>query len=755
MKIKFITLIILLISPSSIFAQKSVRYDLYISDTTVNFSGKSSDAIAVNGHIPGPTLEFTEGDTAVIYFHNTMDIETSIHSHGVILPNIADGVPYLTTAPIMPHTTHLYTFPVVQNGTFFWHAHTELQEQSGLYGAYVFHKRKNDKSRREQDNLPEYTMVLSDWTNENPSEVLRSLHMANDWYSIKKHTTQNWGEAIIKGYFTEKVKQEWLRMFPMDVSDVYYDAFLTNGQTRQNLPQLGAGSKLRLRIINASSSSYYWLQYAGSKLSVIASDGEDVEPVEVDRMIIGVSETYDVVVTVPENMSYEFKATAEDRTGSTSLWLGNGMQMAAPILPKLNYFAGMKMMNNMMHLDGSMDAMGMQMSSQMMDMNNVMYPEITGEDSTKPFPNDSAMNMNPMPGMDMSKMNRVTKMSKMAGMNMNSSSDIVTLNYGMLRSTEKTSLPAGPTTILTFNLTGNMNRYQWSINNVALSDADQILIPRGRNVRVILNNQTMMRHPMHLHGHYFRLLNGMDDYSPLKNVLDIMPMEIDTIEFAAQYDGDWFFHCHILYHMMSGMGRVFRMNQNGTIEPIPNSDIDPIKNSWNKFADDNMWHFGASIAAQSQSIFAKAMLMDRNYLFDGMASVNYKGSFESETHFARFIDRQQFLKLYIGSDIRMLNETIHSQSNSSVENRKVATFGIQYLLPMFLQTDLRVDHTGKFRFQIARNDLALTSRLRFDAMWNTDKEYEIGLHYILFKRFSLSANYDSHFGLGAGIMFTY
>ena len=749
----FLLLIIAVFAPTKNFAQKTVRYDLYITDTTVNYTGESVNAIAVNGQIPGPTLIFTEGDTAAIYFHNMMDVETSIHHHGIILPNIQDGVPYLTTAPILPHTTHLYTFPVVQNGTFFYHAHTELQEQSGLYGAYIFHKRKNDKTRRAEDNLPEYTMVLSDWTNEKPMEVLRSLHMANDWYAIEKHTTQNWGEALLTGYFTEKVRQEWLRMMPMDVSDVYYNAFLTNGQIQQELPTLKAGSKIRLRIINASSSSYYWLQYAGSKLTVIASDGADVEPVEVDRMIIGVAEIYDVVVTVPENMSYEFKATAEDRTGSTSLWLGDGMKMAAPVLPTLKYFEGMKMMNNMMHLDGSMDPME-GMSNQMMDMNNVMYPEITGEEEQKQQTGDTA-NIHNMHGMDMGKMKPGMEMGGMKGMSMNSSSDIVTLNYAMLRATEKTILPEAPTQVLQFNLTGNMNRYEWNMNNIPLSAADQILIPRGKNVRIILTNQSMMRHPMHLHGHYFRVLNGMGDYSPLKNVLDIMPMETDTIEFAAQYDGDWFFHCHILYHMMSGMGRVFRMNQLGTIEPIPNSDLDPIKNSWDKFNDDNMWHFSAAVAAQSQGIPAKAMLANRYYMLEAMGMSNYKGNFETTTRFARFIDRQQFLKVYVGSDIRMLAAHGGGAESNSVENRMVATFGVQYLLPMFLQTDLRVDHTGKVRFQIGKYDLALTSRLRFDGFWNTDKEFELGLRYIITKRFSVSASHDAHFGWGGGLTFTY
>ena len=720
---KYLVLFLFIIS-TDILAQKTVRYDLYVNDTVVNYDGEESDAIAINGKIPAPTLTFTEGDTAEIYVHNLMDVETSIHWHGIILPNEQDGVPYLTTSPIEPNTTHLYKFPIVQNGTYWYHSHTDLQEQSGMYGALIL------KKREANDSIPEYPVVLSDWTNENPGEVLRSLKMANDWYAIKKHSTQNWGEALLKGYFGTKLEQEWKRMLPMDVSDVYYNTFLTNGKPKQNLPQLKAGDKIKLRIVNGSASTYFWLQFAGGKLTIVASDGEDVLPVEVDRMIIGVAETYDVIVTIPENMSYEFKATAEDRTKSTSLWLGSGMKMPAPVLPTLKYFEGMAMMNDMMNFDGSMDDMGMQMSLQKMDMNNVMYPEITGDEE----------------GQD--------DMKDMKHKSDNKPKRIVTLNYSMLSSPKNTSLPDAPVKVLNFKLTGNMNRYQWSINDKPLSETDKILIKKGENVRIILNNQSMMRHPMHLHGQFFRVLNGKGENSPLKNVIDIMPMEVDTLEFNAPYEGDWFFHCHILYHMMSGMGRVFSVGKT-----LPNKQIDTIPNAWNIFSnEDNEFHFAGNLITQSQGIWGKAMLMNRNYLFEAMGQINYKGDFESESRFGRYFGNNQFLKVYIGTDIRIpsskkLHET--SGKDSMLENRKLATLGSQYLLPMFLLADLRVDHKGKFRFQISRSDLALTSRLRFDGFWNTDKEYEIGLRYIIAKKFSITANYDSHFGFGGGIMFTY
>ncbi len=443
---------------------KTVRYDLYVADTMVNYTGKSKSAIAINGSIPAPTLYFTEGDTAEIYVHNTMDMETSIHWHGIILPNQYDGVSYLTTQPIAPHTTHLFKFPIVQNGTYFYHSHTMFQEQSGMYGALVFRKRS-------EVPMKEYTMVLSDWTDEKPSEVNRRLHNATDWYAIRKGATQSYAEAIRTGHFKTKLTNEWKRMLAMDVSDVAYDKFLLNGEQVREQPQFKAGDKVRLRVINGSSSTYFWLQFAGGKLKVVANDGQDVVPVDVDRLIIGVSETYDAIVTIPENMSYEFRATAEDRTGYTSLWLGSGMKMPAPTLPHLKYFDGMKMMNDMMKMNGDMKPMeGMEMSNQTMDMNNVMYPEITGYDDGKaPEKKDDlhAMHLGhnkkentiaKMAPHDMTGMDMVPSPSEKAG------GEAVTLNYGMLRSPVKTTLRDGPTKVLRFNLTGNMNRYVWTIN---------------------------------------------------------------------------------------------------------------------------------------------------------------------------------------------------------------------------------------------------------------------------------------------------
>ena len=705
-----------LLASAGAVCQHTVVYHLDITDTTVNYTGRHRHAIAVNGLLPGPTLEFTEGDTAVVYIHNEMMMATSVHWHGLIVPNRYDGVAYLTSPPIGPMQTYVAKFPIVQSGTYWYHSHMMLQEQIGLYGAIVIHPRgwhaqSEDAGRRP---VKEYTVLLSDWTDERPEEVQRSLHYATDWYAIRKGSTQDYGQAIRHGYLRAKLTNEWKRMLPMDVSDVAYDRYLVNGHGEDSLPAVHAGDTVRLRIINGSSSTYFWLRYSGGKMMVAASDGEDVEPVPVDRMIVGVSETYDVLVTLPADGSYELQATAEDRTGHVSAWLGTGERHALQLLPPLNYFEGMKMMNGMMKMNGGMKDMGMAMSNQVMDMNSVMYRE--------------------------------------RGMVTDSGAGLVTLNYAMLRSPVSTRLPDVPVQELHFNLTGNMNRYVWSINNRVVSEADRILIRRGTNVRIILYNGTMMRHPMHLHGHFFRLLNGQGDYAPLKNVVDILPMETDTLELAATESGDWFFHCHILYHMMSGMGRIFHYEGS---PPDSGQDLRKV------YADDRAIRPMARIGLESNGSDGEAMLANTRYRFQTewrLGTDDVKG-YESESHFGRYLGRTQFWLPYIGWDFRdrrsdEREKNLFGQPDTK-NHRDVLCAGVQYTLPLLFTLDGRVDMKGNLRLQLGREDIAVTSRLRLSGVVNTDKEYMAGFRYILTKYIGLSTHYDSDMGFGAGVTVNY
>ncbi|MES2133147.1 MAG: multicopper oxidase domain-containing protein [Bacteroidota bacterium] len=744
----WLSVILLVTFPAIILAQKTVRYDLYVRDTIVNFMGKEKRAIAVNGQIPMPTLTFTEGDTAEIYVHNELNETTSLHWHGLFLPNKEDGVPYLTQMPIKAHTTHMYKFPIIQHGTHWYHSHSGLQEQIGMYGSFIMNKRKDDPAfRKGIDDLPAVPLVLSEWTNYNPKNVHRMLHNATDWFAIKKGTTQSYAEAIKHKHFKTKLKNEWKRMLAMDVSDVYYDRFLMNGKNESQLSQFKAGDKVRLRISNGGASTYFWLKYAGGKITVVANDGNDVVPVEVDRLIIAVSETYDVIVTIPnDSISYEFLATSEDRINSSSLFIGNGIKQLASPLPKLKYFEGMKMMNGMMKMNGDLDDMDMQMSLNQMDMNVVMYPEITGAENKK-------TNVK-MQGMDMGNNHNQY--------NANALSDMVTLNYAMLKSPGKTTLPKDALVKeLHFELTGNMNRYVWSLDNKVVSETDKILIKKGENVRMIIYNGSMMRHPMHLHGHDFRVLNGQGENAPLKNSIDIMPMETDTLEFNANVDGDWFFHCHILYHMMSGMGRVFTYENQPKNPLIPNP-----KYAFRKLkSDDRKFHFMGETDIATNGNDGMAMLQNTRWSLSSEWRLGYMDmhGYEVETHLGRYIGKMQWFMPFIGYDYRyrkqdgeinFQKENLFKQSDTK-DTRQAFSAGFSYTLPMLIHFEAEVFTDGTVLLQLKREDIPLTKRLRFGFMLNSDKEYMVDFRYILNKNMGIRTHYDSDMGFGVGLNFNY
>lgn len=744
-----ITLVLLCSLSSYIMAQKIVKYDLTITDTIVNFTGKSKRVIAVNGQIPMPELTFYEGDTAEITVHNNLKESTSLHWHGLYVPNKEDGVPFLTQMPIEPGATFVYRFAIVQNGTHWYHSHSGLQEQIGMYGSLTLLKRKTDKTfRKGIDDLPQLPIILSEWTDKNPKNVHRMLHNANDWAGIKKGSVQSYGEAIAAHHFKTKISNEWKRMLAMDVSDIYYDKFLINGTSNKKYSQFKPGEKVRLRISNGGASSYFWLHYSGGKITVVANDGNDVEPIEVDRLIIGVSETYDIVIQIPETgLSYEFLATPEDRTNSSSAFFGEGPVRLAKRMPRLNYFEGMKMMNNMMNLDGTMDDMGMLMSLQKMDMNTVMYPEITGNsEQSKKHQHGKKSNDD----------------SAMEDMKMESSSpsNIVTLNYSMLKSVENTTLPENaPIKEFRFELTGNMNRYVWSMDNRVLSEVDKIKIKKGENIRIILYNNSMMRHPMHLHGHDFRLLNGQGINAPLMNVLDIMPMETDTLEFNANLEGDWFFHCHILYHMMSGMNRVFSYDDQAQNPYLPNK-----KWAYKKLQrESNSLHFMLVNDLASNGNDGQMMLQNTRWAIGSEWRLGYqdKHGYETETHIGRYVGRNQFFMPFLGFDWRYRKfgmdeqeRNLFGQTNSK-DNRSQITLGFNYTLPLLLVFQAEVFHDGNVRLQLMREDIPITKRLRMAFMINTDKEYMGGLKYILNKNIAISSHYDSDMGFGAGVTLTY
>ncbi len=719
--IKVLITALLLFFSQFALAQKLVRYDLYVKDTVVNYAGKTKRAIAVNGQIPMPTLTFTQGDTAEIVVHNQLKESTSLHWHGVFLPNKEDGVPWLTQKPIEPGTTYTYRFPIIQNGTHWYHSHSGLQEQIGMYGNFIMEKRKDDKTfRKGIDDLPTVPLMISEWTNLNPNNINRMLHNANDWAAIKKNATQSYSEAIKAGHFKTKLTNEWKRMLAMDVSDVYYDKILINGVHTSYLKTvegktLKAGDRVRLRISNGGASSYFWLRYAGGQITVVASDGNDLEPVEVDRLLIAVSETYDIVVTIPDEGAFELMATTEDRTQSASYFIGNGALQPISPLPKLKYFEGMQMMNDMMKMNGDLDDMGMKMSLNKMDMNVVMYPE--------------------------------------------ASENIKTLNYAMLQSPVNTVLPKdAPVKELKFTLTGNMNRYVWSMDNKVMSETDKIPVKKGEILRITLYNNSMMRHPMHLHGFDFRIINGKDQHAPLKNVMDIMPMETNTIEFFANEEGDWFFHCHILYHMMAGMNRVFKVGdyQNPYL-PDPEYAYKKLQR------ESNMPHFMIENDFATNGNDGELMIQNARWSLgtEWRLGFNNMHGYEVETHFGRYIGKMQWFMPFVGFDwrYRKMGKDEHETNMFGQKNkkdvRKAVSLGFMYTLPMLVNFQAEVYHDGIARLSLMREDIPVSKRIRAGFMVNTDKEYMTGLKYILNKSMGIRTHYDSDMGWGVGLSLNY
>ena len=684
---------------------KVVEYTLTVDHKTVNFTGQDRQALAINDRIPGPTLYFAEGDKAVITVHNNLSEETSIHWHGVLLPNQYDGVPYVTTMPILPGGEHTFTFELKHSGTYWYHSHTNLQEQRGMYGSIVIFPKE---AQIEVDR--EVVLVLSDWTDENPVEVLRTLKRGSEWYSIRKDSAQSWNRVLANDVFFDRLKQSFTRMPPMDVSDVYYEAFLTNGRPSIDLAELKPGEKVRLRVINGSTSTYFTLQYAGGPLQLISADGMDVEPVTVNQVPVSVAETYDFLLTVPDNGSYEFRATAQDGSGFTSAYIGQGKKIFAPDIPPPNLF---KMMSMMVNMD-----MGSMAGSEGNDMNMDMN---MGGNAQMDMGQSKTMHHD-MGGM---------KTQNMSGMN--TAQDKLT--YPMLRSPEKTRLPDdNPSREVVLELTGNMDRYIWSFNNITLSEADKILIRRGENVRFKMINKTMMSHPMHLHGHFFRVINGQGDYSPLKHTVDVPPMATTVIEFLANEDKDWFFHCHILYHLAAGMARV--VHYEGSV-------IDPAleeakKASKDEMFDDDFFAWGEVSVMSHMNAGELLVSNTRNGL--GMEwDSDWEGDFEATPYYTRYLSR--LLAVFVGGEF----------TEEDGEKDTLGTVGVRYILPFYIESEVRYDTENDWRLEVG-SEIQLFPRLFFLWTANTDDEWRYGLEWIVSKQISVTANHDSDYDAGAGIL---
>ena len=750
--------------------------------------------MVINDSLPAPTLYFKEGETAIIHVSNKMDVESSIHWHGILLPNFQDGVPYLTTPPIKPGATHTFTFPLKQSGTYWYHSHTGLQEQRGIYGAIVIEAK--EKKWTYDHNL---TLVLSDWTDEKPKEVLRKLKRGSEWYSIKKQTTQSLYQVITHKALGAQLQMWRQRMPGMDISDVYYPTFLVNGQKTQNYPQFKAGEKIRLRVINAGASTYFWLSF-GEEVLLISADGIDVQPVSTDKMFQAIGETYDFLLTVPEDKSIEFRATAQDGSGFATAVIGKGKLLEAAPLSKPDL---MEQMKRMVKSHGTKGHGKVHHSSNHTSPENKMEkietPQTSHIHKEKDHTNNKKISYKKHSHQEkynentfiqkQSQDNQSHHIQKLRKDKKNTHQDNnqrkgvqkkdhrnreekyqnkthhearkhtkSLIAYDHLRSDKKTQFSKTlPIKELHLNLTGNMRRYVWSMNGKVLSESDKIKINQNELVRLILHNQTMMHHPMHLHGHFFRVITKQGEHSPLKHTVDVPPMETVTLEFLPDEKGDWFFHCHVLYHMKGGMARVF---SHGNIRDQRLKNF-PLSQVW--YADRQWYSWGELSLMSNRADLEWEISNTRNrILFAGTVSwvdkfYRFHKNYELETSYEHFFT--DFFRIYTG--LKAQNSYLDQTNNIDLAGR----IGVRYLLPYLIELDLSLDHKKRLELEL-EYELLLLPRLEFLAVWSwteylkrrsqtdtkkREQEWLVGLDYTINSSFSLVGSYDSHFSWGAGI----
>ena len=546
---------------------------LRIARQTMRIDGKLSRAIGINGTVPAPLVRLKEGQQARLTVVNDLDEDSSIHWHGLILPFHMDGVPGVSFPGIKPGKSFVYEFPVVQSGTYWYHSHSGLQEQLGHYGPIVIDPKDADPVAYDR----EHVIVLSDHSQLAPEEIFRKMKVNPGHFNMQRQTLS----GLLAGKDqTLKDRVEWgrMRMDPTDIADVNGSTytFLVNGHgPRDNWTALFApGERVRLRIINASAMSIFNVRIPGLRMTVVQADGLNVRPVAIDEFQIGVAETYDVVVTPAEDRAYTFVAEANDRSGMARATLAPRAGMVAPV-PALRPrpLATMKDMGmgGMGDMPGGGDATCAPEHAAMGHCTPAGAAPATDhaamghgaggmEHSMRDFSvapqvkrDPSVQSISPMP---------VDRMAE-PGQGLEDVGHEV-LTYHHLAALDRNPDVRAPGRALDIHLTGNMERFMWSFDGVKMSDHHEpIPFIEGERVRVNLINDSMMSHPIHLHGHFFELVTGKGDHAPRKHTVIVQPGGIATFDFTADALGDWAFHCHLLYHMHAGMMRVVSVRPKG------------------------------------------------------------------------------------------------------------------------------------------------------------------------------------------------
>jgi len=673
-------------------AQRVVEYTLEIAHEEAAAAPRKRNGISINGGIPGPTLRFEEGDVARITVKNRMgDLDTSIHWHGLLVPNVMDGVPYLTTPPILPLGERVFEFELRQSGTYWYHSHTGLQEQEGVYGAIVIAPREGlEALHRELGVDREVVYVASDWADDDPHEIMRTLMRGSDWFGIKKGSAQSIVGAWRRGKLGDYFSREWRRMASMDISDVAYDQFLVNGLAEAHFEDALPGERVLVRIINAAASSYFHISGGNGPLTIVAADGLRVQPVEVHRLLIGIAETYDVIVTMPTSgEAVEVRATAHDLSGHGALVLGDaGADVRRATDPP--------------------------------------RPEIYGMDE-----------------MLRAGLSSVSQTRGAAA----ATDDRPFAPYALLRALEPSAIAraaeAQGVRTVTLRLTGDMQRYFWGMNGASFSEDPVVQISQGEVVRIEFINDTMMHHPMHLHGHFFRVVTEAGEYSPLKHTVDVPPMGRRTIEFIADEEpGDWFMHCHILYHMDAGMARVVSYREQGE-DHVPTLDpklIDPTFAFLQATFQNHMVMGQATVMRGRESFFVQ---WDSGTEALDEEGGRHSGSREREIDvgWSHYIDPN--LSTIVG---------YRFTDDPRAANRLFG--GVSYRLPYLVQAELTADDDRAVRIELEKVHQitargALFSSIEYDT--NSYTDWQVGGSWTLNRELRFDATYDNDHGFGVGL----
>ncbi|KWV87265.1 MULTISPECIES: copper resistance system multicopper oxidase [Pseudomonas] len=539
-----------LTSPGQPTVLAGSKFDLFIDQTPVNLTGRARTALTVNGSLPGPLLRWREGDTVTLRVKNRLGEPTSIHWHGILLPSTMDGVPGLSFKGIEPGGLYVYQFKVKQHGTYWYHSHSGLQEQQGVYGPLVIDPKEPEPYIYQRD----YVVMLSDWTDEDPVALMKTLKKQSDYYNLHKPTVGDFIRDVGKQGWSataaDRLMWAQMKMNPTDLADVSGETYtyLLNGQPPgQNWTGVfKTGETIRLRFINGSAMTYFDVRIPGLKMTVIAADGQPVKPVSVDEFRIAVAETYDVLVE-PVAEAYTLFAQSMDRTGYARGTLARQMGATASVPP----------------LDPrpwlTMDDMGMggMDHGAMADM-----PGMEGMDHSAM--GAMAMQKHPAseqnsPLVDMQAMNPMPKLDD-PGIGLRNNGRRV-LTYADLRSTFEDPDGRDPSRTVELHLTGHMEKFAWSFNGVKFSDAEPLQLTYGERVRVVLVNDTMMAHPIHLHGLWSDLEDENGQFQVRKHTIDMPPGSRRSYRVTADALGRWAYHCHLLYHMEMGMFREVRVHE--------------------------------------------------------------------------------------------------------------------------------------------------------------------------------------------------